>query len=686
MRLKILFLLILTSITYSQTTNWQKIIPNTEVAVQYYFPEKTNKFLLLNRTSIVKTQLGSVQTFQDKTMNVVLSFRKYLDYIELSGEVDNLKKNDLCFTVKIIFPFGQESRIYWNGSPDSSVLIKSDFNYNNYVEVNTVIPPAGSFNASEKENGGYGDKVGIGEMSFYPIASISNSSFGLGWGIDLGIPVVYRLSYKPSEGIVAEFDLATALETKKFPNRSFFKIQLFEHSPDWHFRSALNKYYKINPEYFKKRVIKEGIWLPFTPLHSIEDYQEFGFTFHETDWRTKDTGINSLSTIEADNQAGVHSFQYTQPWDIEIPIKSLDLNYKDVTSDLTVPPQLKDILQNSALYDKNNLWQTRKLETPWFKTGWAVSITTNADPEISGINRYDFARSDEIDSAINLNVDGIYFDSMEWNWHNDLNYNRKYFSFTDYPLTFSASLKKPKPAIWNYSSEYKMMNKIASEMHSKGKLMMGNGFGWMPFAPGILDLFGAEISLYSKGDSETKKLQFNRAISYQKPIVFLLNEGLDDRVFTSQPYDGYRQYFEKMLSYGFFPSFFSVNSATNPYWEDSTKYNTGRPFFKKYIPLIKLIAAAGWEPITYAITNTNGISIERFGYSIKTGLYFTIFNNNDVDKEIEIFFGSDKLNLPEIKKVNELITNTEYTIKRKNNDFILKINIPYGSGRLLKIY
>ena len=118
------------------------------------------------------------------------------------------------------------------------------------------------------------------------------------------------------------------------------------------------------------------------------------------------------------------------------------------------------------------------------------------------------------------------------------------------------------------------------------------------FAAANLDLFGAELSWYSSDDHNTDALDFKRAISFQKPIVFLLNEGLNDTAFTKYPYIGYQVYFEKLLTYGFFPSFFDASS--NPYWQDKQKIENGRPFFKKYIPIIKKIAAAGWQPVTFA--------------------------------------------------------------------------------------
>ena len=138
-----------------------------------------------------------------------------------------------------------------------------------------------------------------------------------------------------------------------------------------------------------------------------------------------------------------------------------------------------------------------------------------------------------------------------------------------------------------------MLKKVSDQMHEQGKYVMGNGYGWIPFEAGALDLFGSELNWHSKTETGSARLQFYRALSYQKPVVFLLNEGMDDSVFTQPPYEGYAEYFEKMLFYGFFPSFFSVNSSNNVYWAYSVKYNQGRPYFKKYIPLIKEISLAG---------------------------------------------------------------------------------------------
>ncbi|MDQ1296518.1 MAG: hypothetical protein QG611_496 [Bacteroidota bacterium] len=266
---------------------------------------------------------------------------------------------------------------------------------------------------------------------------------------------------------------------------------------------------------------------------------------------------------------------------------------------------------------------------------------------------------------------------MEWNWHHDLNYRSEHFKYADYPLTFSKDVARP--AIWNFSSEFEFMKKISDEMHSQGKLAMGNGHGWNPFAASNLDLFGAELSWYSSGDHNTEALDFKRAISFQKPIVFLLNEGLNDEAFTRSPYTGYEIYFEKLMAYGFFPSFFSVDASNDPYWRDEKKIENGRPFFKKYIPVIKKIAAAGWEPVTGAVCNSGSIRIERFGGTNE--IYFTVRNNGDQDKLCIVSLDLAELGIPRKFSAFEMVNNQAVKIAHNK----LYLTIPSGRTRVIQI-
>ena len=680
----ILFIILTSYTTQAQINNWLKVIKDTKVSVKYFSPAKSETFNTIKIKNSRENELCIIKEFTDDHVNVILTFKKYNSHVELFGEIQNLQNEDLCLTLKLTFRPLEKDNIVWSYDLDSSITVKSNSIYSNFIDTKTIIPPAGAFNISGTSNGGYGDKLGTGKMSFFPLAAISSNKTGLGWAVDMGIPVVFRLSY--NTGMDSEFDLALSKETKKIPNRTFFKLLLFEYDPAWKMRAALDKYYQLQPEYFKRRITQEGIWLPFAPLYKIKRWEDFGFAFHETNWRSIDNGLSPpVSSIQAGKSAHVLTFQYTEPWEEEIPIKKLDLTYEEVIGDETISESHSEYLATSAALDKENKLITRKLETPWFPTGWAVSINTNTDPDIKGFNRSNYINKTEIDPAIEMNVDGIYFDCLEWHWQYDMNYNRSHFKYTDYPLTFSSSLEKPKPVIWSYSSDYEFINKVADEMHKKGKFVMGNSFYWIPFSAGKLDLFGSELSWYDSVDTKLTRLEFLRAMAYQKPAVFLLNVGLGDKAFTEPPYDGYRIYFEKMLFYGFFPSFFSEDASNNIYWADSVKYNTGRPFFKKYIPLIKEISQAGWQPITFAFTDQKELRIERFENKDSANIYFTFYNssNNDINSEVSIDLKN--LRVRNITGVDEMIKNKKIKYKKDDDTLRFMITVNRRSASLVRI-
>jgi hypothetical protein len=618
-----------------------------------------------------------ISSYNDKFYNVVIHEIDRGTFTEINGELKHLSEEYSCVTLRVILPFtGGKWR--WYSGLDKSSEVEPGKAIFDTISVRTVLPPDGAFNGASLADGGYGDPVGQGTMSFYPLCAVSIDDRGIGLGIDMSLPVVYRLGADPARGLTVEYDFATSPLTTRFPNRAFFKLCTFEFDPEWGMRAALKQYYSIYPEAFKKRVVNEGIWLPFTPLRSIPGWDEFGIAYHETSWGSKDMKDGDLiPNILSDKGTGILSFQYTEPWDVQLPVRSKTMAYNELVSGGLINREHRSYLDISATRDKNGLWQARRLETPWFSTGWAVSITTNCDPDLPGFNKYQYILKDEINPALNMNVDGIYFDSMEWNWHHDLNYREDHFACTDYPLTFSGSAGKP--AIWNFASEFEFMKKISDEMHIQGKLAMGNGHGWNPFAAANLDLFGAELSWYSSGDHNTVALDFKRAISFQKPIVFLLNEGLNDTAFTEPPFKGYEIYFEKMLAYGFFPSFFSVDASNDPYWKDLKKIENGRPFFKKYIPIIKNIAAAGWEPVTFASCDADAIRIERFGSA--GNLFFTLRNNGVEYASCVILLDNQSLGIESKYSVYELLE--DMPVRVKGNKIFL--DIPAGRTRVISV-
>jgi hypothetical protein len=121
--------------------------------------------------------------------------------------------------------------------------------------------------------------------------------------------------------------------------------------------------------------------------------------------------------------------------------------------------------------------------------------------------------------------------------------------------------------------------------------------------------------------------------------VLLLNEGLYSGSFSEPPHEGYRQYFEESLLYGLYPSFFSADASNNPYWKNPAAYNVGRPFFRKYVPIIREVNTQGWQPVTLARVSDSDIRLERFDRPGDSVAYFTIRNvSSGAIRECEVTF------------------------------------------------
>jgi hypothetical protein len=103
---------------------------------------------------------------------------------------------------------------------------------------------------------------------------------------------------------------------------------------------------------------------------------------------------------------------------------------------------------------------------------------------------------------------------------------------------------------------------------------------------------------------------------------------------------------KRALAYGMFPGFFSHNASQGHYFTRPELYNRDRPLFKKYVPLCKRVAEAGWEPVTLARSSDEHVYVERFGTR-----YLTLFNDSPEQRTTTI-----RLDVPPPASSRELVT------------------------------
>jgi len=101
--------------------------------------------------------------------------------------------------------------------------------------------------------------------------------------------------------------------------------------------------------------------------------------------------------------------------------------------------------------------------------------------------------------------------------------------------------------------------------------------------------------------------------------------------FENFSYEHVEKYMKRSLAYGMFPGFFSHNASQGHYFTRPELYDHDRELFKKYVPLCRLVAEAGWEPVTGARSENEGVHVERYGER-----YLTVFNDTDRPQNADI--------------------------------------------------
>lgn len=217
-------------------------------------------------------------------------------------------------------------------------------------------------------------------------------------------------------------------------------------------------------------------------------------------------------------------------------------------------------------------------------------------------------------------LDGEYIDSSEAYVTDELDFRRSHFSAVQTPLCFSPD--EHRPAIFRGLVAFEYARGLADDVHAMGKLMMANSTpGRLCWLAPHLEVLGTETDWHRQGHwrpMSDADLLYRRALCKGKPYCFLMNT-----VFEEFSHAMVEKYMQRSLAYGMFPGFFSHNASQGHYFTRPELYERDRPLFKRYVPLCKLVAQAGWEPVTLVRSSDEQVYVERFGRR-----YLTVFNDS----------------------------------------------------------
>ena len=559
--------------------------------------------------------------------------------MHISGQIIDTTGEDRAITLMFALPI---NAVGWKWHDDirSSRVIEEGVEYINGVNIHTGAN---------------------GAMSLYPFGSVSDDNAGLALAIDMDVAAQYRIAYNSfTKQFFIAYDFGLVKETDNFPGSAPFKFALYKTDPEWGFRSAAKRLYEIFPDHFVCRSKDQGIWMPFTDVSTVQGWEDFGFKYHE--------GNNN---VPFDDEANILSFRYTEPstWWMRMDPK-IERTHENVMNMLHDSAKSDDPRRRrsaeatviSGSFDEQGRYQYLVRNTPW--SNGAV-FSSNPNPHIPGNSEAKMSWNEESKQRLygpdaKGDQDGEYLDSLEGYVTANENFRREHFHYVTIPLTFSTSSKKP--VIHKASSVYEFSRWLAQDVHSMGKLMFANSVPHrFAFLCPFFDIMGTEMNWVGSDGSwrpaSDDWMNFKRTMCYQKPYLFLMNTRYER--FTP---DLVEKYFQRSLFYGMFPSMFSHNASEDPYWRAPEFYNRDRHLFRKYIPIIKRVAEAGWEPVTYAVTDNDKVYIERFGPDAEGNVYFTVLNDSSEEQKVLITIMGHNLRIAAPESVEDLISGDDVRV------------------------
>ena len=482
-------------------------------------------------------------------------------------------------------------------------------------------------------------QCGSGAMSVYPVGAVSGKAadgapFCVSIGLDPALPGQFRIGYDAERRELAiRYDFALVPDTEGFPQSADFSFRVFGSDPEWGFRGAWEKYMSLFPASFAVRVRKQGIWMPFTAVEKVRGWKDFGFRFHEMHGTGNDF----------DSSNGIDAYNYTEPFTWWMPMpKEMPRTYENAIAMVekhaseTASAFLHKhatALKASGVKTADGRYFVQFFDLPWCDGAcWILNPNPGQPGETNGATvNWSAARLKERHGFGSL-LSGEYIDSVEGYTTPELNFDRDAFRHETLPLAFDAKTKRP--GIFKGVSVFEFTRQVGADMHAIGKTLFGNGVPYrFPWLLANFDIMGTETVWLAKDGSyapeKDSQMALWRTLSGAKPYVLLQNTD-----FHRFDHAMVERYMQRVLFYALYPSMFSVDAASSPYWEDASLYDRDRGLFAKYVPLIRELGETGWEPVTRARSSNPRVYVERYGRR-----YLTLCNETAAPQRARVAVG-----------------------------------------------
>ena len=475
------------------------------------------------------------------------------------------------------------------------------------------------------------------EVSPFPMAAVSGAEYGIALMAPLKPTLLSRFRYDAGGFLCVESDLGMADRGQGATEEVNLSFDISRFEPRWGWRAALAGYYSRYPDLFISEAREGGWWIG--PSDRLKGLGDFGLRYAEAHFARPEP-------TRANTEMGLYTCAYSEPWMWRILVNEAnDLTLaKPVSSYLPaieeearLPPSVMDshdywpaprrdsarAFLNSAIFGPDGKYQENAART---YDGTFIEMNTSCLPGIRSERwgdmnrallsyRYETLEDEKRCAEGGAKLDGVYFDSVgDWSDISAEDHRAEHFQFASYPLTFSYATGKPVVSGLAAMAEYMEF------IRRKAYITMANSDAtYAAYAAPFLDMIGAGENFADEAAADVA-LSHDRTIARRKSVSFG-NSGM----LSATPEEAEAR-FRLLLFYHIYPGIF---------FSDEASLERIRPLYRKYIPLMQEMGAAGWEPIPWAASDNASLWVERYGPSARepnTPAYFAIRNPTEAPR------------------------------------------------------
>jgi len=542
----------------------------------------------------------------DLSLRLRATYQGGPDRITVDAEIEDTSGQDRAVTVSFRLPIDASGWNWFNDIQNEQV-----------IENNVRYGPARLLDGR--------DLTQRRTIALYPFSAMGNGEIALALAVPMDLPRVFRLCYDSETGYFVNYEFGLTRAAKKSPGRAGFRFFIYRIDPRWGLRSAAKRYYESHPQFFVKRVAREGALGDMVDFQTIQPSGVVPPTFADFDRR---------GSVAANRRELIKLLRYTEFigwWGWAIGITPEQAEQKPTPEEAwahveelarrDVPDRVALSILNCALHDRDG---KRRLHWEYVPGYGGYNYLCNPDPEISGIggniSRFTLTCEREVSEVDTYRLDGMRYDNPVV-FATD-NFRREHFQWADHPLAFDHLTKRPVIPL-DFSS-FECAKAIADDMHGRGKLV-GSNYTPVDYPS---DIF--HIQLLDVVESETlwtwptnAKLALQRTLASQKTVCMSSQEDKKD-----WPSEQIEREMKQAMFYG---TFYHLSTVPDLY--------------NRWIPLVTRLAKAGWEPLTYARCPALGPMVERFGRFADRNLHFTLRNEAEETKLVQLTIDADALGL-----------------------------------------